>query len=185
MLLIEIVQGNDNPFTFSTLPDTGSTKAIMARDAAEKNNISFDKTYDGILTDAQGRHMDVSGLTFISIRPKNIDGDLNKEGEYSTIPCLISSTLKNEMFLSWRDLQRIGSISRHFPEVWSNEASWTENRATMTAKDRARTTRIAPEIDAIFEDFAEVFAEDLAGGKHMERQMDITLDEEVTKYKRG
>ena len=77
------------------LPDTGATKAIMARDVAEKNNISFDKTYDGILTDDQGRRMDVSSLAHISICPKNIDGVLNKEGEYFTIPCLISSTLKN------------------------------------------------------------------------------------------
>ena len=122
MLLLEVVQGNDNLFTFSTLPDTGSTKAIMAKDVAEKHNIFFDKTYNGILTDAQGRRMDVSGLAHISIRPKNINGDLNKEGEYSVIPCLISATLKNEMFLSWRDLQRIGSISPHFPEVWSKEA---------------------------------------------------------------
>jgi len=185
MLSIEIVQGHENPFTFSTLPDTGSTKAIIAKNIADKHNITYDKSYDGILTDAQGHRMDVSGLARILIRPKNINGDLNVEGEYTNIPCLISDTLKNEMFLSWRDLQRIGSISPHFPEVWTKEALWTSSRATMTTEDRARNTRLHPKIEAVFEEFDEVFAEDLRGGRHMEREMDIVLDEDIAKYKRG
>ena len=157
----------------------------MVKNVAEKHNIFFDKSYDGILTDAQGRRMDVSGLAHILIRPKNINGDLNKEGEYTAIPCLISDTLKNKMFLSWRDLQKIGSISPHFPEIWSKEAWWTSDRASMMTEDRAKTTRIHPKIDAIFEEFDEVFVEDLRGGRHMEREMDIVLDEEIAKHKRG
>ena len=101
-------------------------------------------TYDGTLTNVHGRQMNVSGLAYINIRPKNINGNLNREVKFSTIPCLISSTLKDEMYLSWRDLQRIGSISPHFPEVWKNEELCSKYRAKMTTKDRARILRISP-----------------------------------------
>ena len=129
--------------------------------------------------------MNVSGLAYINIRPKNINGNLNREVKFSTIPCLISSTLKDEMYLSWRDLQRIGSISPYFPEVWTNEELCSKYRATMNTKEGARTVRILPEIDDIFEEFADVFAEDLAGGKNIMKPMDIELNEEVAKHMRG
>ena len=121
LLQIKIMQENDNAFTFSTLPDTGSTKAVLARDTAERNGVKWDPTYDGTLTDAQGKQMNVSGVAYIKVRAKNVNGDLNKHGEFHMIPCLISSTLKNEKYLSWRDLQLLGSISPYFPEVWTEK----------------------------------------------------------------
>ena len=89
LLQIKIMQENDNAFTFSTLPDTGSTKAVLARDTAERNGVKWDPTYDGTLTDAQGKQMNVSGVAYIKVRAKNVNGDLNKHGEFHMILCLI------------------------------------------------------------------------------------------------
>ena len=61
-LVVEIIQDNGNAFVFTMLPDTGSNKAVLAKDIAEKNGIKWDKTYDGTLNNVQGRRMNVSGL---------------------------------------------------------------------------------------------------------------------------
>ena len=55
----------------------------------------------------------------------------------------------------------------------------------MTTKERTRVTRFAPEIDAVFEKFTDVFAEDLAGGKHLLKALDIKLNKEVASGMRG
>ena len=123
--------------------------------------------------------MNVSGVAYIKVRAKNVNGDLNKHGEFHMIPCLISSTVRNEMYLSWRDLQLLGSISPYIPEVWTERHTWTQKRATMTERVRAAKATIAPEIDDIFEEYRGVFVNDLAGGKHINDKMDIKLNEKI------
>ena len=55
----------------------------------------------------------------------------------------------------------------------------------MTTKDRARLARLTPEIETVFDIYAEVFAKDLSGGKHMDAKMDIHLNKDIAKFMRG
>ena len=54
--------------------------------------------YNHILTDAQGMAMSVEGMTVIKVRARNVDGSLNKNGKFHLVPCIISSTLVNDIF---------------------------------------------------------------------------------------
>ena len=134
---MEIVQDIGTTFTYDALPDTGSTKTIIVLDLAIKHGIKWNPlAYDHILTDAQGQWMNVSDMAIIRVRAKNVDGCLNKQGKFHMIPCIVSSTLVNDMFLSWGDLIKVGTISPHFPEVWSSKDKWLESSATMTPEER-------------------------------------------------
>ena len=98
------------------------------------------------------------------------------------IPCIVSSTLNDDIFLAWSDLINIGSLAPYFPEVWSSEEKWLEHRATLTPEQRCRNTklqRLDPAIEKLFDRYQEVFSENLDGGKTMQIPMDIVLGERI------
>ena len=146
-------------------------------------------TYDYVLTDAQGRRMAVKRLAIIKVRAKHMNGNLNKEGKYHVIPCIVSSALVDDIFLSWKDLIKVGSIFKHFPEVWTSEQEHLEKRATMTNKERCRMSSdshdIHPEINKVFDKYEDVFSENLTFGKSMRVPMEIELDEDIARKYRG
>lgn len=185
LLNVEMIQDNGDVFTYSALPDTGSTKAIIALDLARKHGIRWKPMdYEHILTDAQGKRMDVTGMAVLRVRAESADGCLNKQGHFHMIPCIVSSALVDDMFLSWGDLIKIGTIPPHFPEVWSSKEKWLESRATMTPDERCRNTSnssMDSRIEEIFDKYMDVFAEDLASGKTMKVPMVIKLDENIAK----
>jgi hypothetical protein len=56
LLDVEVIQDNGRSFTFDALPDTGSTRAILARIVVEEHGIKWDPmSYDHILTMRRGR----------------------------------------------------------------------------------------------------------------------------------
>ena len=84
----------------NALPDTGTTKAIVAMDLAIKHGLKWNPlAYDHILTDAPGQRMNVQGMSVIKVCAKDVDGCLNKQGKFHMIPCIVSSTLVNDIFL--------------------------------------------------------------------------------------
>ena len=63
LLDISIMTGNRSPRSFSCLPDSGTTKAIVSKDLAVKLGIRFAPVpFDHILTDSQGVAMNVEGM---------------------------------------------------------------------------------------------------------------------------
>ena len=100
LLDISIMMGNGSARSFACLPDSGTTKAIVSKDLAIQLGIKFAPVpFDHILTDAQGMAMNVEGMGVLKARAENVDGSLNKNGEFHLIPCIVSSTLKNDIFL--------------------------------------------------------------------------------------
>ena len=116
---INILMDNGGTFSFACLPDSGTTKAIISMDLAIKLGIKWSSVPSNhILTDAQGMPMSVEGMGVLNVRVKNVDGSLNKNGMFHLVPCIISSTLVNDIFLAWSDLIKLGSLAPFFPEVW-------------------------------------------------------------------
>ena len=188
LLEIEIIKDNGETFSFGCLPDSGTTKAIVAIDLAVKHGLKWTPVpYNHILTDAQGDSMNVECMTVIKVHAKIVDGSLNKNGKFHLVPCIISSTLVSDIFLARSDLIKIGSLPQFFPEVWSSKNKWLENRATMTPGERYRNTnfRLDASIEELFDKFQDVFAENLDGGKTMKVPMDIILDEVIADIYRG
>ena len=70
--------------------------------------------------------------------------------------CLVSSSLTEEMFLSWEDLIRIGVLPKHFPEVWIEE---THSSKKTTSENKV--------LDEIMEEFNDVLNDDLSDGRRM------------------
>ena len=155
LLDISIMMGNGRARSFAYLPDSGTTKAIVSKDLAIQLGIKFAPVpFDHILTDAQGVAMNVEGMGVLKARAENVDGSLNKNGEFHLIPCIVSSTLNNDIFLAWSDLINIGSLAPYIPEVWSSKKKWLEHRATLTPEQRCRNTklqRLDPAIEKLFD----------------------------------
>ena len=65
---VEINRDNMVSYIFNALPDTSSTRAVVAKNVAEDMGLKWDPmTYNHVLTDAQGRRMAVEGLTIIKV----------------------------------------------------------------------------------------------------------------------
>ena len=178
LLEIDILKDNGETFSFGCLPDSGTTKTIVSMDLAIKLGIKWSPVpFNHILTDAQGMAMSVEGMGILKVRARNVDGTLNKNGKFQMVPCIISSTLVNDIFLAWSDLINIGSLAPYFPEVWSSEEKWLESRSTLTPAERCRNTnlqRLDPVIEELFDKFQDVFSENLDGGKTMQVPMTLS-----------
>ena len=154
-----------NELSLSCLPDTGTTKTIIALDVVKKHKLIMRKTSNIVLTDASENMMNVEGTVRLSIRPKKVNGRSNKSGKFIDLDCLVSSCLTEEMFLSWGDLIRLGVIPSSFPEVWTEE----------TNTSRKTNTRSDVLID-VMEEYTDVLHDDLSDGWKMKgRDMHITL----------
>ena len=88
-------------FSMDVLPDSGTTKTIFAYNVIRKNRIRMFPT-DDVLSNASGEQMDVSGAVRLlaTFRDKTI-----------WINGVVSKDLKDEVLVSWRDCENLGSIT--------------------------------------------------------------------------
>ena len=85
----------------------------------------------------------------------------------------MSSSLEDEIFLSWSDLIKLGVIKSNFPQVE------TENFVTRKTTTKEEVVEDS-DVTALKEKYKEVFAESLEGGHHMAgEEMHIHLKENV------
>ena len=74
------------------------------------------------------------------------------------ITALVSSSLQNEIFLSWSDLIKLGCIKSNFPEV--------ESEGFVTKKTTTKEEVVEdPDIMDLKEKYKNVFADNLEGGR--------------------
>ena len=102
-------------FTYNCLPDTGSTKSILSWNVARKYGLYVDQSVVASLTTVSGSVMHVEGK--VKLRPKFKGGCLNMKGKFVEVKMLVSSTLLNEVFLSWDTLIALGLVPAGFPAV--------------------------------------------------------------------
>lgn len=95
------ITGWDTPFKFNSLPDTGSTRSIVAHDLAQTYGMSIDSDSRVPLYAAGRKALRCEGSTQLQMEYMGHKTDVN---------ALISSSLKDEILLSWHDLLQLGVI---------------------------------------------------------------------------
>jgi hypothetical protein len=104
-----LVKDRRNPaaeFNFRALPDSGASKSVISHDLAMKHGLAIKGTLL-TLTSASG-DMTVNGTVRLLVSTKT-QKDI-------VMDALVSSSLRNEMLLSWGDMTQLHILSRNFPD---------------------------------------------------------------------
>ena len=93
--------------TYRALPDSGATRTVVSADLARRMQCKLRPTTTTLVA-ANGSVMDCPGKTYIMV--------YNSKGEkVHTLDALVSSSMTDEMLISWHDLIGLGVISSSFP----------------------------------------------------------------------
>ena len=172
-MLAQDMQRGSRQFTFDCLPDTGSTRVIVSLNVIKREGLRWHKKDNLNLSDASDNKMEVEGIINLYLKPELVNGELNTNGKMKRITALVSSSLEDEIFLSWSDLIKLGVIKSNFPAVE------TENFITKRTTTKEEVVE-DPDVTALKQKYKEVFAESLEGGRHMAGQeMHIYLKDNV------
>ena len=90
------------PFEFPILPDTGATVSVLSKDLAGSYGIKIDPAHNEKLLAADNTAMNVSGCSRIKVQDV-------------WLKVIVSSSLKDELLIGWRDLIRLNVIPPNFP----------------------------------------------------------------------
>lgn len=102
-LELSSVNGTTRTFSFGVTPDTGATRSVVARNILSRYNIEPFSSHSRLFA-ANGEEMQCNGSVKLRVsKSKHI------------INALVSSDIKDEILISWHDLQAIGVISQDFP----------------------------------------------------------------------
>jgi hypothetical protein len=140
------------PFTFNVCPDTGCTQALVSADVASRQGLAVDTRSCKIVRAVNGQKLDCLGtVTF----------DIDFQGKSTEVVALVSSSIANEVLLSWQDLQKLGVIDPDFPNIGAREAVISVGYSTIRTEQKARGV-----VAQMVEEFSSVFDEDNERGSY-------------------
>ena len=122
------------PFRFNVLPDTGCEQTVISQDLVTANGMVVDTNLKKRLRAANGAPMECSGSVILRVAFQGAETD---------VLALATSSLQEEVLLSWKALQRLGIISKDFP-----------NRIS---KVKAVSTAPRERLQQLMEEYASVF----------------------------
>jgi len=140
-LNVRISPSGSKPFHFNILPDTGATISILARDVTEKYNIKVNRSINERILTANGSPMPCDGLTTMHIY---------SNGNSAKVKALVTPAMKNDIFLSWHDLQKLKVIPENFPNP----------PAKLTKVNVSSLERSEDEVKMLISNYPEVFDEE-------------------------
>ena len=104
---IEITDpGNNRLIESSALPDTGATQTIVSPNKVRLANLKVDPKGAIPIIAADGLEMKCEGSTKLEIHYEHMT---------VRVTALVSSTLKDEVIVSWHDLVELGVLPKEFP----------------------------------------------------------------------
>ena len=132
------------PFsTISALPDTGANKTLISSQVLDTMQIPYNSpsnTRKHKIIAANNTSLKFTGTFYLL---------LFFEGKTFPIHALVCSDLHEDLLISWKDLQRIGSISRDFP--------YTDS---LLRPCQAKTSTSVDSIDTLLAEFSDVFSDE-------------------------
>merc|ERR1712020_484977 len=102
----------------NSLCDTGSQAGVCGTAFAKRYKLDVDTNCKTKLTDASGNQMSVVGCTKVWLRPSELDGKENLDGEFMQYDLVVNDEMGLDIFLGRNDLARMGVIPDDFPSVW-------------------------------------------------------------------
>jgi hypothetical protein len=161
-------------FSFSCMPDTGSTRTIISLNLAKKHNlITGPKKPHMKLTDASRKRMQIEGLATIQVQPRYINNRKNKGTRWKTVEAIVSDAMKDEILLSWGDLKKLGCISDNFPMVMEEDGHGD------SGTHKCMQTKGREVFDKLLDKYQDVISDDLSKGQVMPGKMGIFLKKDT------
>ncbi len=99
---------NSAAFPFECLPDTGATKSVMAANVAYRHGVRLSDAGGASLSAANGEPLVIVGRVAADAK----QGDVRKRIDF-----WVTSSIRDEILISWVDLKRLGAISEQFPQA--------------------------------------------------------------------
>ena len=141
------------PFcTVMATPDTGANKSIISSRVLDTLFIRYGATKlsrSHTIQTANGGTLDCSG---------SVNLLLFYEGSTTAVNALVSNDLYEDFLLSWKDLQRIGVLSDHFPHLHDSPKG-TKALSAVTTNDT---------LESLLAEFQDVFQEEKVTPMHGE-----------------
>ena len=133
------------PFTFNVCPDTGCTQTLVSADVARQKGLTVDTRSRKRVRAVNGQKLDCLGtVTF----------DIDFQGKSTEVVALVSSSIADEVLLSWQDLQKLGVIDPDFPNIGARAAVVSVGYDTVRMEQEARevVTRMVEEFGSVFDE---------------------------------
>ena len=110
-------------FDIHALPDSGAQKSIIGLNLVRKYNLSFNTRDQDKLVAANELPMKCEGTTCFQVQVNEHCAVCEASGQIHTcasgpivmVFASVSSDLKDDLFLSWHDLQLLRVLNAHFP----------------------------------------------------------------------
>ena len=196
MLECRIIQSSKQStisFTHDCLPDTGSTQALIAKSLIKKHGIKYDKNAKVSLTDASGQNMSVFGIATIRVKPKTHKDKRWSAKDGTVVKAIVTDSIKDEIFLAWKDLINIGVISRNFPtpQSYDDIPDLTEDDESDDEDDddegedyakinKSRKSTGSSKIHDLLNKYNDIFTDKLDTNKKLKGESKIYLREDGT-----
>jgi len=149
------VSTRQGQFKFKALPDSGATSSVMALDVAKRFGINVTPTRQTLYA-ADNRRLNCEGRATIKI-------------DQTKIKFLLSSSIKNDVLLSWHDLVKLGVLPADFP----NHKRFPTGKVSRVCDK----TDLSEEIRKLKSDFADVLTDKLPANPIVGPPMTIELDQ--------
>ena len=132
---VVITPQTGTPFQFNVFPDTGCYQSLVSLDLVTANGMVVDTRSKKTIRAVNGIAMNCTGSVVFQVA---------FEGHKTDVLALVTSSLREEILLSWRTLQRLGIIREDFPHVVIKAKS-----VSMTPKERLKC--LMEEHSSVFE----------------------------------
>jgi hypothetical protein len=161
-------------FSFSCMPDTGSTRTIILLNLAKKHNLitSLKKPHMKLMN-ASGKRMQIEGLATIQVQPRYINNKKNKGKRWKTVEAIVLDAMKDEILLGWGDLKKLGCISDNFPMVMDEDGHGD------SGTHKCRQTKGREVLIKLLDKYKDVISDDLSKGLVMPGKMGIFLKKDT------
>ena len=103
---VKVARKGRKAFNFKALPDTGTTRTIVALNVVKRHGIIPRWNPNERLLAANGKRMSCQGTTNLKLTHNGVRINAN---------AIVSSSVKDEILISWHDLVKLGIIRQSFP----------------------------------------------------------------------
>ena len=103
---VEVATKGREAFNFKALPDTGTTRTIVALNVAKRHGIIPRWNPNERLLAANGKRMSCQGTTNLKLTHNGVRINAN---------AIVSSSVKDDVLICWHDLVKLGIIRQSFP----------------------------------------------------------------------
>jgi hypothetical protein len=124
------------------LPDTGCTQSLISEDIVRETGMKIDTNTKKKIRAVNDQKLECSGTATFTAK---------YEGRTAIVSALVSSSIQDEILLSWKELVNLGVIPTSFPHVKAEAKSVTYSPPVEGAA--SKTKSMIDSFDDVFDDF--------------------------------